>query len=60
MARSLHVPMFVEDTDNSPITLLKKWVHFLLVLSKTGYFFNLFSFLMFFIDELVVVLLCFR
>ncbi|XP_040869833.1 rhodanese-like domain-containing protein 10 [Glycine max] len=28
VAGSLHVPMFVEDTDNSPITLLKKWVHF--------------------------------
>ncbi|KAG4967950.1 hypothetical protein JHK87_033601 [Glycine soja] len=27
VAGSLHVPMFVEDTDNSPITLLKKWVH---------------------------------
>ncbi|XP_061369238.1 rhodanese-like domain-containing protein 10 [Gastrolobium bilobum] len=25
---SLHVPIFVEDIDNSPITLLKKWVHF--------------------------------
>ncbi|KAJ1396168.1 Rhodanese-like domain [Sesbania bispinosa] len=25
---SLHVPIFVEDKDNSPITLLKKWVHF--------------------------------
>ncbi|GER55801.1 rhodanese-like family protein-like protein [Striga asiatica] len=25
---SLHVPLFVEDTDNGPITLLKKWVHF--------------------------------
>ncbi|XP_058075011.1 rhodanese-like domain-containing protein 10 [Magnolia sinica] len=25
---SLHVPMFVEDTDVGPITLLKKWVHF--------------------------------
>lgn len=25
---SLHVPLFVEDTDASPITLLKKWVHF--------------------------------
>lgn len=25
---SLHVPLFVEDTDTGPITLLKKWVHF--------------------------------
>lgn len=25
---SLHVPIFVEDKDNSPVTLLKKWVHF--------------------------------
>ncbi|MED6121279.1 Rhodanese-like domain-containing protein 10 [Stylosanthes scabra] len=24
---SVHVPIFVEDTDNSPVTLLKKWVH---------------------------------
>ncbi|CAK9133853.1 unnamed protein product [Ilex paraguariensis] len=25
---SLHVPLFVKDMDSSPITLLKKWVHF--------------------------------
>nr|CAN82892.1 hypothetical protein VITISV_043095 [Vitis vinifera] len=25
---SMHVPLFVKDMDNSPITLLKKWVHF--------------------------------
>lgn len=25
---SVHVPLFVKDMDNSPITLLKKWVHF--------------------------------
>ena len=25
---SFHVPLFVKDLDNSPITLLKKWVHF--------------------------------
>ncbi|XP_058214536.1 rhodanese-like domain-containing protein 10 isoform X1 [Rhododendron vialii] len=25
---SLHVPLFVEDMDNGPLTLLKKWVHF--------------------------------
>ncbi|CAK7343928.1 unnamed protein product [Dovyalis caffra] len=28
VAGSLHVPLFVKDMDNSPITLLKKWVHF--------------------------------
>ncbi|KAL5975026.1 Rhodanese-like domain-containing protein 10 [Asimina triloba] len=28
VAGSLHVPLFVEDTDASPITLVKKWVHF--------------------------------
>ncbi|XP_042480650.1 rhodanese-like domain-containing protein 10 [Macadamia integrifolia] len=25
---SLHVPLFVKEMDNSPLTLLKKWVHF--------------------------------
>ncbi|TMW83355.1 rhodanese-like domain-containing protein 10 [Solanum pennellii] len=25
---SVHVPLFLKDMDNSPITLLKKWVHF--------------------------------
>lgn len=25
---TLHVPLFVADTDNGPVTLLKKWVHF--------------------------------
>ncbi len=25
---SLHVPFFVQDLDNGPLTLLKKWVHF--------------------------------
>ncbi|KAK9153500.1 hypothetical protein Sjap_000980 [Stephania japonica] len=25
---SLHVPLFIKDLDNSPLTLLKKWVHF--------------------------------
>ncbi|KAM3287755.1 rhodanese-like domain-containing protein 10 [Capsicum chacoense] len=25
---SLHVPLFLKDMDSSPITLLKKWVHF--------------------------------
>lgn len=28
VAGSLHVPLFVKDLDNGPITLLKKWVHF--------------------------------
>jgi rhodanese-related sulfurtransferase len=28
VAGSLHVPLFVKDMDNSPLTLLKKWVHF--------------------------------
>lgn len=25
---SVHVPLFVEDRDAGPVTLLKKWVHF--------------------------------
>ncbi|KAE9611050.1 hypothetical protein Lal_00015916 [Lupinus albus] len=37
---SLHVPMFVEDTDNSPITLLKKWVHFGYIGLWTGQYFT--------------------
>uniref|UniRef100_A0A2P2JDK2 Rhodanese domain-containing protein n=2 Tax=Rhizophora mucronata TaxID=61149 RepID=A0A2P2JDK2_RHIMU len=28
VAGSLHVPLFIQDLDNSPLTLLKKWVHF--------------------------------
>ncbi|XP_076943671.1 rhodanese-like domain-containing protein 10 [Bidens hawaiensis] len=28
VAGSMHVPLFVQDMDNGPITLLKKWVHF--------------------------------
>ncbi|KAG6771674.1 hypothetical protein POTOM_023056 [Populus tomentosa] len=28
VAESLHVPLFVKDMDSSPLTLLKKWVHF--------------------------------
>ncbi|KAL2901245.1 Rhodanese-like domain-containing protein 10 [Bienertia sinuspersici] len=27
VAGSLHVPLYVKDTDNSPVTFLKKWVH---------------------------------
>ncbi|KAK2980005.1 hypothetical protein RJ640_020031 [Escallonia rubra] len=33
---SLHVPLFVQDMDNSPITLLKKWVHFGYIGAWTG------------------------
>ncbi|XP_010253739.1 PREDICTED: rhodanese-like domain-containing protein 10 isoform X2 [Nelumbo nucifera] len=37
---SLHVPLFVMDTDNSPITLLKKWVHFGYIGLWTGQYFT--------------------
>ncbi|XP_057414891.1 rhodanese-like domain-containing protein 10 [Lotus japonicus] len=37
---SLHVPIFVEDKDNSPITLLKKWVHFGYIGLWTGQYFT--------------------
>nr|XP_043609363.1 rhodanese-like domain-containing protein 10 [Erigeron canadensis] len=33
---SMHVPLFVEDMDNGPITLLKKWVHFGYIGAWTG------------------------
>ncbi|XP_009766853.1 rhodanese-like domain-containing protein 10 [Nicotiana tabacum] len=33
---SLHVPLFLKDMDNSPITLLKKWVHFGYIGAWTG------------------------
>lgn len=33
---SLHVPLFVEDTDMGPVTLLKKWVHFGYIGAWTG------------------------
>lgn len=33
---SLHVPLFVEDKDSRPITLLKKWVHFGYIGAWTG------------------------
>ncbi|GFY83777.1 rhodanese/cell cycle control phosphatase superfamily protein [Actinidia rufa] len=36
---SLHVPLFAEDRDNSPLTLLKKWVHFGYTGLWTGQFF---------------------
>ncbi|KAH6836651.1 Rhodanese/Cell cycle control phosphatase superfamily protein [Perilla frutescens var. hirtella] len=38
---SLHVPLFVEDKDNSPITLLKKWVHFGYIGLWTGQLFTM-------------------
>ncbi|XP_057512641.1 rhodanese-like domain-containing protein 10 isoform X1 [Actinidia eriantha] len=38
---SLHVPLFVEDRDNSPLTLLKKWVHFGYIGLWTGQFFTM-------------------
>ncbi|GFP92168.1 rhodanese-like domain-containing protein 10 [Phtheirospermum japonicum] len=38
---SLHVPLFVEDKDNSPITLLKKWVHFGYIGLWTGQYFTM-------------------
>ncbi|GMY25503.1 rhodanese-like domain-containing protein 10 [Fagus crenata] len=37
---SLHVPLFIEDKDNSPITLLKKWVHFGYIGAWTGQYFT--------------------
>lgn len=37
---SLHVPLFVEDKDNSPVTLLKKWVHFGYIGLWTGQYFT--------------------
>ncbi|KAL0347435.1 UNVERIFIED_CONTAM: Rhodanese-like domain-containing protein 10 [Sesamum calycinum] len=38
---SLHVPLFVEDKDTSPITLLKKWVHFGYIGLWTGQYFTM-------------------
>ncbi|KAJ0028054.1 hypothetical protein Pint_34850 [Pistacia integerrima] len=40
---SLHVPLFVEDKDYSPITLLKKWVHFGYIGLWTGQNFTMFN-----------------
>lgn len=37
---SLHVPLFVEDKDMGPITLLKKWVHFGYIGLWTGQYFT--------------------
>ncbi|KAJ6847188.1 rhodanese-like domain-containing protein 10 [Iris pallida] len=33
---SVHVPLFVEDTDLGPVTLVKKWVHFGYIGAWTG------------------------
>ncbi|KZV22076.1 rhodanese-like domain-containing protein 10 [Dorcoceras hygrometricum] len=38
---SLHVPLFVEDKDNSPLTLLKKWVHFGYIGLWSGQYFTM-------------------
>ncbi|KAL2479472.1 Rhodanese-like domain-containing protein 10 [Abeliophyllum distichum] len=38
---SLHVPLFVEDMDNGPLTLLKKWVHFGYIGLWTGQYFTM-------------------
>ncbi|KAL7136237.1 hypothetical protein ABFS83_10G016300 [Erythranthe nasuta] len=38
---SLHVPLFIEDKDMSPITLLKKWVHFGYIGLWTGQYFTM-------------------
>ncbi|XP_059665236.1 rhodanese-like domain-containing protein 10 [Cornus florida] len=38
---SLHVPLFVQDMDNGPITLLKKWVHFGYIGLWTGQYFTM-------------------
>ncbi|KAJ1699000.1 hypothetical protein LUZ63_007512 [Rhynchospora breviuscula] len=37
---SVHVPLFVDDADNGPITLLKKWVHFGYIGLWTGQLFT--------------------
>ncbi|KAL1531655.1 Rhodanese-like domain-containing protein 10 [Salvia divinorum] len=38
---SMHVPLFVEDKDNGPVTLLKKWVHFGYIGLWTGQLFTM-------------------
>ncbi|KAG7581246.1 Rhodanese-like domain superfamily [Arabidopsis suecica] len=40
---SLHVPLFVEDTDNGPITFLKKWIHLGYIGLWTGQRFTMFN-----------------
>nr|XP_023925707.1 rhodanese-like domain-containing protein 10 [Quercus suber] len=37
---SLNVPLFIEDKDNSPLTLLKKWVHLGYIGLWTGQYFT--------------------
>lgn len=37
---SIHVPLFVDDADNGPVTLLKKWVHFGYIGLWTGQLFT--------------------
>lgn len=38
---SLHAPLFVQDRDNSILTLLKKWVHFGYIGLWTGQYFTM-------------------
>ncbi|WOH08100.1 hypothetical protein DCAR_0727537 [Daucus carota subsp. sativus] len=38
---SLHAPLFVQDMDNSIVTLLKKWVHFGYIGLWTGQYFTM-------------------
>ncbi|KAF7845363.1 rhodanese-like domain-containing protein 10 [Senna tora] len=40
---SVHVPIFVEDKDNSVVTLIKKWVHFGYIGLWTGQYFTTFN-----------------
>jgi Rhodanese-like domain len=37
---SIHIPLFVDDMDSSPVTLLKKWVHFGYIGLWTGQLFT--------------------
>lgn len=43
VAGSLHVPLFVEDMNYSPLTLLKKWVHLGYIGLWTGQKFTMFN-----------------
>ncbi|KAH7848878.1 hypothetical protein Vadar_009636 [Vaccinium darrowii] len=36
VSRPLHMPLFVEDMDNGPLTLLTRWVHFRYIGLWTG------------------------
>ncbi|KVI03279.1 Rhodanese-like domain-containing protein [Cynara cardunculus var. scolymus] len=38
---SMHVPLFIQDMDNGPLTLLKKWVHFGYIGLWTGQYFTM-------------------